>query len=393
MKKYLKNFEITEEEIRKSIYECLSRDRWRRRDTSYMFAEYYMKMRGIDCNKHDLAAKLRNIAYSDEKELYPLVNYISHCIYAEIKTRTISLPPINYQKRKDNSNGKIREIGISSMKQQLYDYVVVNICKDMFMAKIGTYQCASIKGRGQIYGKNAIEKWFHKNPKKCRYIAKCDVRKYYPSVDKGILKDLLNRDVANDDVLYVLFTLIDTYKSGLCIGSYLSQFLANYILSYAYHYLDEYCFKYRRGKRKNLVWKKLFYMDDIFMCGSRKSDVKSALRMLEKYFSEKMHLSLKEDWKLYCIDDFPTDMMGFKIEQSSTTVRKRIFERADKLFMKYKDTDIPMTEKDARAIISYYGYFKHSNSKAYMNKMKVARTLERAKGVIRDVDRNNKQNA
>ena len=68
---------------------------------------------------------------------------------------------------------------------------------------------------------------------------KCDIKKYYPSVNKRILKRMLRRDIKDNDILYVAFFLIDTYKGGLCIGSYLSQFLANYYLSYAYHYITE----------------------------------------------------------------------------------------------------------------------------------------------------------
>lgn len=394
MKRYLKKFEITEEFVKNSVYDCLNHGRWKRRDTSYMLADYYMQMKRTRIEKHYIAKALRRIAYTDKSELYPIVDYASRCIFDEIKERDIKLLPIRYQMRKDNSNGKVREIGISSMKQQLYDYIMVNACQKMFMAKIGTYQCASIKGRGQIYGKTAIEKWFRKNPKKCQWIVQCDVKKYYPSVDKDVLKNLLKRDIANEDVLHTLYILIDSYKDGLCIGSYLSQFLANYLLSYAYHYLDEHCFKLKRGKRTNLVYKKLFYMDDMFMCGYRKQDVIKAFTMLRTYLKYELHLEIKDGWKIHNMNDYPTDMMGFKMNDEYTEVRQRIFKRANKLYGKYKNLSIEMTEKDARSCTSYYGYFKNSDSKAYMEKMKVIRTLKKAKDVIRYADRNlHEQNA
>lgn len=383
MKRYLKKLEVSETLIREAIYECLDHNRWKRRDTAYMLADYYNKMIGRDFLLSELSIAIRSLAYKDKTILYPIADYIAKEMYREIKGRDIRLAPIRYQRRKDHSNGKIREIGISSMKQQLYDYVAVKCCQELFSAKIGTYQCASIKGRGQIYGKRAIEKWFRKNPKKCKWIAKCDIRKYYPSVNKDILKRYLKRDIVNEDVLYLLFSLIDTYKDGLCIGSYLSQFLANYLLSYAYHYLDEYCYKIRRGKRKSLIWKKLFYMDDIFMCGPDKRDLRLGVRMLEKYLYEKMNLAIKDGYEIHGLNDYPTDMMGFKMDQKKTTVRKRIFERADKHYRKYKDTRIEIPIKDAKSIVSRYGYFKHSDSKKYLKRMKAARTLDRAKDVIR----------
>lgn len=388
MKKYLKNFMLTQEMVTRSIYNCLNHRRWKRKDTSYLLAEYSIKMTNSKTNIDIVAREIRNTAYQDKAKLRLIVDYMSKEIYKEIKERNIQLPPISYQMRKDDSNGKMREIGISSMKQQLYDYIAVDCCYKMFMAKYGTYQCASIKGRGQLYGKNAIEKWFRKNPKKSKWIIQCDIRKYYPSVDKDVLKNLLQRDIANDDVLYIIFTLIDSYKEGLCIGSYLSQHLANYLLSYAYHYLDEFCFKIRRGKRQNLVWKKLFYMDDIFLCGSSQKDVKKDFKMLKKYLNDELHLSVKDGYSLHNLDSFPTDIMGYKIGARNTTIRKRIFERADKLFRKYKDQRIVMTEDDARAIISYYGYFKHSDAKNYIRKTKVTRTFNKAKDVVKNANNN-----
>lgn len=80
-------------------------------------------------------------------------------------------------------------------------------------------------------------------------------------------------------------------------------------------------------------------------------------------------------------------MMGYKVGSKNTTVRKRIFERADKLYKKYKDESIEMSEKDARTCVSYYGYFKHSNSKHYMRKTKVNRTIKRAKGVVSNANK------
>lgn len=356
-----------------------------------MLADYCNKMHGTNIDAHKLAKRLKNIAYDDVSKLYPIVDFACEDIYKEITTRSITLPQIKYEYRRDKCNGKLREIGISSMKQQLYDYIAVNICMDMFMAKIGTYQCASIKGRGQIYGKKAIEKWIRKNPRKCKYIAKCDIKKYYPSVDKDVLKRLLDRDIGSDDVRYIIFTLIDTYKQGLCIGSYLSQFLANYLLSYAYHFLDEQCFKIRRGKRINLVYKKLFYMDDVFMCGASRNGIKKSLKMLEDYLRDVLHLSIKQNWEIYSLCDHPTDMMGYKINKDCTTIRRSIFRRADKHFIKYKHKDIVIPEKDARSIVSRYGYFKHSDSRKYMKKMKVLQTVKRAKEVVRHAANANKR--
>lgn len=160
--------------------------------------------------------------------------------------------------RYDGNSGKLREIGVESIKQQIYNYVAVNALKELFERKIGKYQCASVPGRGHVYGKNAIERWIRKNPDKTRAGAKADVRHCYPSINTRKLMRFLRKQVKNDDLLYLVETLIASYKQGLSIGSYLSQWLCNYYLSFAYHYAQQKLFKVqkRRGQEKRT---RLFY--------------------------------------------------------------------------------------------------------------------------------------
>lgn len=140
----------------------------------------------------------------------------------EIKLRKVSFDPIKTSARLDGNSGKVRDIGVECIKQQIYDYVATNGLRELFERKIGTYQCASIPGRGQVYGKTAIENWIRKNPGKTRIAAKGDVRKCYPSINRRKLKRMLEKQVRNEDLLYLTFVLIDSFNQGLSIGSYLS---------------------------------------------------------------------------------------------------------------------------------------------------------------------------
>lgn len=386
MKKYLKDFKISYPFVRHSVYDCLNKSRWTRQDTSYFLAEYAIEILDKHNRKHPskrvVAHYLRDIAYEDRTKLYPLVDYISYRMYQEIINKKMNLKPIEYQKRKDASNGKIREIGISSMKQQCYDYIAVDACKEMFLAKIGHYQCASLKEKGQVFGKRAIETWIRTNPQKCQWIYKCDIHKYYPSVNHQLIENYLMRDIKNDEVLYLLFYLIETYKEGLCIGSYLSQYLANYYLSYLYHYISEQLFTYRRGKRIRLIHHILFYMDDIIMFGSNKKYVKRAVKLINKYLNDNLGLQIKPNAQLFKLDSRDIDMMGYRIRTYKTSIRKRIFDRANRLYRYIQRCNYKMTLHDAYRAISYYGYFVHSWSYKYSKKVKLNKIIKNAKEVI-----------
>lgn len=378
--------------MRNSIYECLNRQRWTRRDTSWMLAQY-AQIWQTEHNKsfesrYILAKKIRNIAHQDKTKLYRLVDFMAQKIYEEITLNQIFLENIKYENRIDKGSFKLREIGIASMKQQCLDYIAVNACKVMFKAKIGHYQCASIPNKGQVFGKQAIETWIRTNPRKCQYIWKADIKKFYPNVNQRILKELLERDIKNKTILYLLYTLIDSYKKGLCIGSFLSQYLANYYLSYAYHYVTEFLYTERRGKRINLINYCLFYMDDIILFGSSKKNVKMAGRKLEKYLKEKLDLELKPNYQLFPLDSRPIDVMGFKIWTYKTTVRKRIYVKANRTYKKIKRNNYKMTLQEAYKVISYNGYFRHSYSGKYIKKVNLDLTLYKAKEIVSNESRN-----
>lgn len=400
MKRYLKNFELTEDFVRSCVYDCLGgsptrKSRWKENKTIFFLAEYLLKWEYLHnfqeiSNIKDVARKLHKYALTDKERLYPLVNYISHEMFLEIKNKSIKIKKINYNTIIDKGSKKKRIIGSACMKQQCYDYVVVNALKEMFNAKIGHYQCASLPKKGQLYGKQALESWIRTNPKKCAWFFKCDIKQFYPSVNHNIAKSLLKRDIKNDDILYIAYTLIDSYgDKGLCIGSYFCQYMANYIMSYAYHYVTEMLYVERRGKRYNLIHHALFYMDDIILIGSNKKHVKKAAIELEKYLNKFFELNLKSDYQLFSLDSRPIDMMGYKIYSDHTTIRKRIFKPANKLFNKVKGKDT-MSLKEAQSLASYYGYFKYTNCYKYKKKIKMMNSVRVAKEVISNETKNSR---
>lgn len=388
MKRYNKDFKYTKEFIKECIYLCLNR-RWRRTDVSYFFAEYIIKF-GLNngLSKHRVAKHIRhNFIAVDKTLLNGLIDRIAYDMLNDINNRRIEFKPIVYQERFDSGSNKVRKIGITTIKQQIFDYIAVKSCENMFLAKIGYYQCASLKGKGPLFGKQAIEKWIRKNPTKSRYYFKCDIKKCYPSVNRNRLLLLLKRDIKNKDILYVLETLIRTYDRGICIGSYLSQHLANYYLSYLYHYVSEKLVrtrKCRNGRMKtiNIVTHVLFYMDDIIVFTSKKAYLKIIARKLERYAREFLMLRLKDNKLFGDVNSRFIDMMGYKIYAHKTTIRKRTFYRIRRLLFKARQCCNVMPIKLARQIACYYGYIKHTDSYKFRKKYKVDSIIKKVREVI-----------
>lgn len=376
MKRYCKNVDITDRTlISRAVYKCLRR-KYKRRDT----LEYMRTVSGL---------KASQIYYIIKKYGYQAANWIVEMIIDiiqdEIIRGEISLPPIWYREKIDQSSGKVRRIGIQNVKHQLYDYIAVEAMQPIFR-RIGEHQYASIKGRGTLKGARTIRRWL-KN-RKTRYYVKLDIRKCFESIDHDSLIGFLGKYIKNAPLMRLIETLIGMYEQGVSIGSYLSQYLCNLYLSQLYHYIKEDLYKIRKSKRgdkrKNLVKNALFYMDDILLTGTSSKDLAKACKMIAEKCQE-MKLEIKPNYSIRTCDGI--DMMGYRIFRTHTEIRKKIFirvRRAYKKALKHIKTRRAIGVRLARKCLSYYGYLKNTNSRRLARRLLAKETLKICKGVIRN---------
>lgn len=359
MKRYCKNVDITDRTfIKKSILDCLhgEKNKFGRRDTLRMFSEYTSLPYGF----------LKEIASQKQYWMFDgIINTITEGIRQEIITEKYQWKEIWYKQKLEGN--KIRKIGIQDIKQQLYDYIAVNGLMELFNKKIGYYQCAALPGKGQVFGKRAIEKWLRSS--KARYGWKGDAKKYYENIDKSVLKSLLRKYVKNQKLLLLTFSLIDSFEHGLSIGSYLSQYLANFYMSFIYHFASEKLFVARNAKRSGtkrarMIKNILIYMDDIFIIGTNLKYLKNAVRKIKRYASEVLHVSIKSEETWINFKDGYIDIMGFLISKKKTIVRPSTFRKYRRSIFNAKKRK-RIAKKEAYRIISRWGWLSNANCKRF----------------------------
>lgn len=71
------------------------------------------------------------------------------------------------------------------------------------------------------------------------YILKCDISKFFASIDHTILKEKLLRRIKDKDALKIVFDIIDSHEIGISIGSMTSQILAIFYLNDMDHFIKE----------------------------------------------------------------------------------------------------------------------------------------------------------
>lgn len=334
------------------------------------------------------------IEYHNHNILLDICNDIAREVCSRIKNRNLKLSPIKFFKRIDGISLKERDISHESVMQQIMDAVAVAALMPLFKAKILPHQYASIKGRGQVAGSNQIAKWIRRD-KRCRYFGKADVKKCFRSISRRTVIRLLSRDIhKNKTLLWFVDALVSTYWRiengvvvllGLVIGTLLSQWLCNYVLSYLYRYMCSLTRTQNRHgiiRKIKLIFHSLFYMDDIFATGSRQADVMSALRKSASWAKKELGISLHEGFNVLDLARNSIDMMGYVISYKCTTVRARIFLRARRTYLRagvWLRHNKRLTLRRAQNVISYYGYFKHSDSTHIKAKLDVERIFVTAK--------------
>jgi len=287
------------------------------------------------------------------------IRLIAVDISLRFEDKNLNLEQPKISKRKDGMSGKVRNIALESIMQQVMEHVVVGCMDELWRKKICFHQYASIKGKGQVSGAKQIQKWVKEGTFK--YFCKGDVNNCFGSFQHKIIMDHLSRDIGkNKKLLWCVEELLKYHGLngvGLLIGSLLSQFLCNYMLSYVYRFIET-LHKYRRLTRIRLVLHTLFYMDDFLIVGNDRRNLFTAMKRVENYMLDSLGISIKT-WHVKNHAKEAIDMMGFVIHANGRIkVRHRIFRRARRAFIRIwtKKSSLKMS----RRVTSYYGYLKHA---------------------------------
>lgn len=145
---------------------------------------------------------------------------------------------------------------------------------------------ASIEGKGSKLGLQYKREF----ERKCKikygeyYILKCDISKFFASVDKEILKEKVSKKIKDKEALEIVNKIIDSEENGLGIGNMTSQVLAVFYLNDLDHYIKE----------KLHIKYYVRYQDDFLLFHESKEYLKYCLMKIKEFLAkEKLKLNRK----------------------------------------------------------------------------------------------------
>jgi hypothetical protein len=146
-----------------------------------------------------------------------------------------------------------------------------------------------------------------------KYCLKLDVKKFFPSIDNQILKNLLRRKFKDSRLLLLLDEIIDSAK-GVPIGNYLSQYFANFYLTYFDHWIKE----------KKQVKYYFRYCDDMVILSGDKHWLHLLREDIQNYLLNQLNLTLKNNWQVFPVESRGIDFLGYVFFHERTRLRKSI---------------------------------------------------------------------
>lgn len=231
---------------------------------------------------------------------------------------------------------------------RIVHHAVMNILEPIFVAVFTADSYSCIKGRGIHKASFAVRKAL-KNKEETTYCLKLDIKKFYPNIDHDILKALLRKKFKDTDLLWLLDEIIDS-APGLPIGNYLSQYLANFYLTYFDHWIKE-----------QLGIKFYFrYADDIVILHKNKEYLHRVLNVIKDYFELNLNLEVKSNWQVFPVEKRGIDFVGYVHYHTHIRLRKSIKKRFARMLKR---------KPRKQSAASYMGWIKHCNGKHLSKKL------------------------
>lgn len=209
---------------------------------------------------------------------------------------------------------------------RIVQHAIMNVIEPLWDSLMYYHSYACRKKKGQHKGSTKCMEYIRKSP----YCLKCDISKFYPSVNHKILYKIIKRKIKCKYTLEMLHEIIESIpgETNVPIGNYLSQWMGNIYLNE----LDTYVKQTLRVKHY------IRYCDDFVLYGT-KQELAAIVPQIQNFVNNQLQMKLSK------CDLFPVtrgiDFLGYRHFPGNyvllrKTTAKRVKRRIKGLLWKVK---------------------------------------------------------
>ncbi|MDR1403797.1 MAG: RNA-directed DNA polymerase [Tannerellaceae bacterium] len=241
---------------------------------------------------------------------------------------------------------------------RIVHHAVMNILEPVWVSIFteDTYSC--IKNKGIHAAAKKVKKALHDDKERTKFCLKIDIRKFYPSINRDILKGIIRRKIKDAELLSLLDEVIDSAE-GVPIGNYLSQYFANLYLAYFDHWMKE-----KKGIKYYFR-----YADDIIVLHHNKRFLHDLFQDMQVYFADQLKLQIKNNWQIFPVSARGIDFVGYVFHHTHTLLRKSIKQHLCHRLARINRHKILTGAEFKQNICPWWGWAKYCNSRNLINKL------------------------
>lgn len=229
---------------------------------------------------------------------------------------------------------KERVIYAPSHRDKIVQIALNNVLKDVVFPRFIPDSYGSIDKKGHHRAADKIQYNMRAAKRKWSngaYTVKLDIKKFFYTIDREILKSLFRKHISDKNILNLLDQITDSASvvgdKGIPLGNTISQLSSNIYLNE----LDQYL------KRKHSLRYYVRYMDDVIIQVENKNKAKEVLVDAKHFVNGRLNLELNENKSLYFPIKNPVNAVGYKIWTTHKKLRGRSKNTLKKILKEEKD--------------------------------------------------------
>jgi len=258
---------------------------------------------------------------------------------------------------------KPRRIHKASVRDRILHHAVFRVLYSIFdpMFISDSYSCRLNKGTHRGVARlEYFTKRAGRHYKDNCFVLKCDISKFFASIDHDILKHLIHRRISDSSALNLIDIIIDSYskfenKKGLPLGNLTSQLFANI-------YLDE-LDKFIKHRLKARFY--LRYTDDFIIVNQDENYLKRLIPDINEFLRQDLKLDLHPEKVMIRKLRQGIDFLGYvalpHYRVLRTKTKRRMFKKLKGKQAQFYSGEISRGSYE-QARQSYFGILSHCNS-------------------------------
>lgn len=215
---------------------------------------------------------------------------------------------------------KPRKIHKADIRDRIIHHALVRVIEPIFDRSFifDSWSCRLGKGnRAAVLRCNDLLRKLSRNNRRPVWILKCDIKKYFESIDQQILMNEIKKKITDQDALNIITKIVKSFSPGLPLGNLTSQLFANIYLNPFDHFIKEKLFAplYMR------------YCDDFILAHQSKEWLLAKVDNIKDFLYSKLRLTLHPNKILLRPWHHGIDWLGVVIYPSHLKLRPNTYKR------------------------------------------------------------------